>query len=284
MESPCSFHRFGYMKPLFLFKGCFRFRKLYLLIFVCTSIFDCVQAQEAADLAKELANPVSSLISAPLQNNMDFGIGEYDGSRYTLNIQPVAPFKLNDKFNLITRLILPLISQSNITGPGETQTGLSDALFSAFFSPNETKSGLIWGAGPALLLPIGKEGFSIEQLGVGPTAVLLKQQNGFTYGALVNQVWGVGGSDDPDFSQLFLQPFLAYNWPTGAGAGANFELTQNWSLDQTTLWFNPFINGVTSLGKQKVQLSVGPRFNLAAPSGGRADWGLRTVIIFLFPK
>jgi hypothetical protein len=83
---------------------------------------------------------------------------------------------------------------------------------------------------------------------------------------------------------MFLQPFLIYNWPTGAGVGANFEMTQNWTSDNTTLWFNPFVNAVTSIGTQKVQLGAGPRFNLAAPSGGRANWGVRTIIVFLFPK
>jgi hypothetical protein len=38
------------------------------------------------------------------------------------------------------------------------------------------------------------------------------------------------------------------------------------------------------VGKQKVQLGIGPRLNLAAPDSGKADWGIRTVLVFLFPK
>jgi hypothetical protein len=235
-------------------------------------------AQDAADLAKQLANPIASLISAPLQNNSDFGIGSLDGSRNTLNIQPVVPLKLNDKINLITRMVLPLIRQDNITGPGETQSGFGDAVVSAFFSPREVKKGFTWGAGPVFLVPVGHKELSFDAFGIGPTAVVLKQTGGITYGALVNQIWA------DDLSQMFLQPFLIYNWPTGAGVGANFEMTQNWTSDNTTLWFNPFVNAVTSIGTQKVQLGAGPRFNLAAPSGGRANWGVRTIIVFLFPK
>ena len=41
----------------------------------------------------------------PLQNNLDFGIGPKDATRWVLNVQPVIPFKLNEDWNLITRII-----------------------------------------------------------------------------------------------------------------------------------------------------------------------------------
>jgi hypothetical protein len=62
---------------------------------------------DAAELAKKLANPVASMISVPFQSNFDFGMGpNEDGFRYTLNIQPVIPFKLGDNWNLISRTII----------------------------------------------------------------------------------------------------------------------------------------------------------------------------------
>ena len=50
-----------------------------------------LHAQEA-DLAKKLANPISDLISLPIQSNYDFGVGPGDGTKWTTNIQPVIPF------------------------------------------------------------------------------------------------------------------------------------------------------------------------------------------------
>jgi hypothetical protein len=251
------------------------------LLSTCT-----LQAQEdAAELAKKLANPISSLISVPFQNNTDYGIGDLNGSRNTMNIQPVVPISLTPKLNLIGRIIVPVITQYNITGPDEKQSGFGDAVLSAFFGPSESKNGITWGAGPVLLLPIGGDGLTTDKFGIGPTAVALKQTNGWTFGALANQIWTVGGSESlPDLSQLFLQPFFAYNWKSGAGIGGNFEWTCNWTADTNILWFNPVVNGITSLGKQKLQLAIGPRFNIAAPDGSRADWGWRAVVIFLFPK
>lgn len=71
----------------------------------------------AAELAKKLANPVASLISAPIQNNWDFGIGPANALRYTANVQPVIPFSLSDDWNLITRTILPIVYAESPGGP-----------------------------------------------------------------------------------------------------------------------------------------------------------------------
>ncbi len=243
-------------------------------------------ATDAAELAKKLANPVASLISVPFQNNMDAGIGEFNGTRNTLNIQPVIPIKLSAAVNLITRIVLPVVSQHDIYGEGTQQSGLSDAVASAFFSPAEAKNGLIWGAGPAFLIPAATDDLlGTKKFGVGPTALVLKQTNGWTIGALVNQLWSVAGDEDrPDVNQLFLQPFVNYNWKSGAGMGVNSEVTQNWEGNTTSAFINPTVSGVTKLGKQIVSLVVGPRIQVAAPEGTKADFGVRTVIVFVFPK
>jgi len=236
----------------------------------------------AGEVANKLSNPVAGLISVPFQSNVDYGIGQYHGSKYTLNFQPVMPIGLSPKFHLITRYIIPIVDQHDITGEGDDQFGLADATISAFFSPIEGKNGWIWGAGPAFLVPVGTNDFlSARKWGIGPTAIVLRQANGLTYGFLVNQLWSFAGDENrSDVNQMFLQPFFAKNWKSGAGINVNSEITCNWASNTTTAFLNPTVTGVTKLGNQAVSLGVGPRIPLGQP----ADFGFRGVLTLVFPK
>ena len=242
------------------------------------------------DLAKQLANPISSLISVPFQNNFDFGMGpEGDGFQWKMNVQPVVPFSLNEDWNLITRTILPVIHQKDVAGvPGfksGSQTGLGDTAASFWFSPNEPTAGWIWGVGSILTLPTGTDALlGSEKWGAGPTAVALQQNGPWTYGALVNHVWSYAGdSSRSEVNATFLQPFLTYVTPGGVSFAVNTESTYDWQSSQWTVPLNASVSKVTSIGDQKVQFQFGGRWYPEGPSNG-AEWGLRASVTLLFPK
>jgi len=262
------------------------YAKVIGLLLVVQLLPQLLQAQESSEeLAKKLANPIASLISVPFQSNLDHGIGANKGSRFVLNVQPVIPMKVSKNLNLITRWIVPLVSQHNITGTRQSQNGLGDAVISGFLSPANSKNGVTWGAGPVILIPMGGGNFlSGKQLGAGPSVVALKQNNGWTYGGLINQIWGTGGSDKVDISQMLINPFVTYNWKSGSGITAAFEWTQNWAQDNSTLYFIPMFSGLTAFGKQKVSLAVGPRLNISAPEAARSKLGIRASLALLFPQ
>jgi hypothetical protein len=275
---------------------------LVLLCLALTMTASPVRAQEFADpapapvgasdaaktneMAKTLANPIGNLISVPFQGNVDFGAGPSgDGVQMKINLQPIVPISLNPTWNLISRTILPIIYQDNISGTS-SQFGLSDTVQSFFLSPvAPTEDGWIWGAGPVLLVPTATDDLlGTEKWGAGPTGVLLKQQNGWTYGGLFNHIWSFAGeSGRANVNATYLQPFGSYTTKTATTFTLNTESTYDWNASQWTIPVNIMAQQLVKVGQQPVALTAGYRYYLDKPDGG-PDWGLRFAVILLFPK
>jgi hypothetical protein len=241
---------------------------------------------DPAELAKKLQNPVADLISVPLQNNWDFGIGPAEAMRYFVNIQPVIPVSLTTDWNLIIRTIMPVIYAESPVPGGDNTAGLGDITQSFFFSPKApTRGGWIWGIGPVFLYPSATDDtLGAEKFGLGPTAVVLKQEHSWTYGMLVNHIWSVAGNGSrDDVSATFMQPFLTYTTKTFTTFGINTETTYDWEHHQGTVPINWFVQQLLKIGTQPIAFQLGVRYYAEKPEGG-PDWGLRFVTTLLFPK
>jgi hypothetical protein len=243
------------------------------------------EQSETAELAKKLQNPIASLISVPIQNNWDFGIGPKNAMRYTANLQPVIPFSLSEHWSLITRTILPVIyAEAPVKGFGN-KFGLGDTLQSFFLSPKEPVGGWILGGGPVFQWPTSSDdALGNGKVGVGPTAVALQQEHGWTYGALVNHVWSFAGQGNtPNVNQTFLQPFVSFTTKKFTTFAINTESTYNWDKAQWTVPLNFMVQQLVKFGKQPVAFQVGYRYYAEKPDDG-PDGGLRFTVTFLFPQ
>ena len=242
---------------------------------------------ETAELAKKLNNPVADLISVPFQFNVDYGLGSTYATRMTLNIQPVIPFEINSDWNLITRTILPVITQDELVKGAGDNHGIGDVLQSFFLSPKEPMRGWIVGAGPAILWPTASDdALGSQKYGVGPTVVALKQQEGWTYGVLANHIWSVpslGDNDRRGVNSTFLQPFGSFTTKTYTTFTVNTESTYNWEIDRWTVPVNFQVSQMLKAAGHPINVFAGLRTYLDSPQGG-PNWGIRFGIIFLFPK
>jgi hypothetical protein len=243
-------------------------------------------ADDAAELAKKLSNPIAALISVPIKIDWDTDIGAAEADRTSYTIQPVVPFDLDDDIVVISRTIVPFYvdAESPALG-GVDSSGMGDIVQSFFFSPKApTAGGWIWGAGPVMSLPTGDDDISSDKFSVGPTAVLLKQEAGWTYGALASQMWSVSGDDDkPDVSLMFLQPFLAYATKSHTTFSINTESSYNWDSEEWTVPINLSVSQLVMFGKQPVSFQLGYRNYVDSPNDVM-DWGVRFQVTLLFPK
>ena len=248
------------------------------------------QDSDAAALAKAAQNPIADMISLPFQNNTNFDVGPLDKTQNILNIQPVWPVNLNKEWNLITRTIMPVISQPAFAADQDRENGIGDIQFSAFFSPKKVVDGWVWGVGPIAQLDTATdERLGQGAWGLGPTAVALHLGKTWVYGALINNVWSVSEDEgrqqrQPDAPAAVRQ--LQLSQPPGRYLTFAPIITADWEAESGQRWTLPLglgIGQITRFGKQPVNLQASAYYNIERPDDA-ANWQLRLQLQLLFPK
>jgi hypothetical protein len=242
------------------------------------------------DLAKLAQNPVGNIVNIKFQNNTNFNVGPLSGTQNILNFEPVYPIELSPDWTLITKLQLPLTWQPGSTSGQGTTFGLGDTQLSGFFSPSQpTADGVIWGIGPVVQMPTDTNGLGNKNWGLGPTAVILRMEQGspWLYGVMLNNVWSLSSNKSGgSYSNLTIQPFVNYNFPGGTYLNSIPIITADWKAPSGQQWTVPVglgIGHIFHLGKLPMNAQIGGYYNVVHPDDG-ANWQLRAQVQFLFPK
>lgn len=244
--------------------------------------------ESETDLAKKTQNPVADLISVPFQNDFNFGTGPSDRTVWVLNVQPVIPLKLTESWNLISRIIMPIVNQPSLAPGVANEFGLGDINPTFFLSPSKPGK-LVWGVGPTMTLPTASHSaLGQGRWNAGPAAVALLMDGPWVVGALANNQWSFAGWGDTKVNQFLIQPFLNYNLAKGWYLSSAPIMTADWVASSGQRWTVPVGAGGGKLSRVgKVGLPVNVQltsyYNAIKPDDA-ADWQLRFQIQLLFPK
>ena len=246
-----------------------------------------INTDDVGDLARAAQNPIADLISVPFQNNTNFEFGPRENTQNVLNIQPVVPVDLNDDWLMITRTIIPVVSQPALGPGGDRENGIGDSTITAFFSPKSRDRWLgnwLWGAGPVLLAPTNTDDrLGPDEWGAGLSALALSMPGNWVIGVLASNVWG-----EDDVNIFTFQYFVNYNLSNGWYLTTSPTMTANWDADNNgDRWTVPVGGGfgrVFLMGGRPVNMSLQGFYNLEKPEDVGPEWSLRGVVQFMFPR
>ena len=272
---------------------------LILTLFAATA---SAQQDKTGDVAKKSQNPISDMISFPIQENVNFNVGRLDKTQSVTNLQPVVPIKLDQGWSLVTRWILPVIYQPSLVAGDSADFGLGD-FNPSFFLTAPTVGGWTVGVGPTFLLPTATDArLGTDRWSAGPTAVAVFTQGNIVAGVLANNIWSFTGESDhgtvvlrqsgneirvggKPVNQFLIEPFFNYNLPGGWFLVTAPILTADWEAPRGDRWTVPVGGGfgrVFKIGTQPVNANIQAYYNVEHPTDA-SNWHITAELSFLFP-
>ncbi len=239
------------------------------------------------DLAKKVANPFAKMIKVPFQGNYDQDIGQTQGHKTYVKIEPLIPISLNENWYLFSYSKLPVIDQKNVSLADSHQTGISDLQQHFFLSPTTfNREKLIWGLGPVFSLPTASYHLlGAQKWSVGPTSGLYKQQGPWTVGTLLYHLWSVAGSDSrPYVNTTYFEPRIAYTSHSAWTVTLISQSDYDWRAREWSIPVDCDISKIVTLGKQHLSILGGIRYWVTSADTDPHGVGYRFEINFLFPK
>jgi hypothetical protein len=241
------------------------------------------------ELRKAARNPFADEIKLTFEEDFTFRQGPYDRSANSLSIQPVIPLSIMEDWLLVTRAITtPIAYQPNSLAKSGGSIGMGGATISFFLTPGHAGK-LIWGIGPALLIPTATTNqLGAGKWGVGPTGAALVEPEWGSVGVLIQNIWSVaGGSNRTPVNQLQIEPLFSYNLPRGWYLTSNPTIVADWTKLTGERWLLPMGGGAGcsfNIGKQAIDSNVTVYWNALRPANQFSPiWQLNLEFTFLFP-
>jgi Putative MetA-pathway of phenol degradation len=246
-----------------------------------------VEPASERELARRSENPIEDMVSVPVQENLDYGIGSYDRANSTLKIEPRIPIHVLASWNVLTRTIIPFMYKADESSATGGSSGLGDINPTFFISPAHPGA-LIWGLGPDFVLPTATQtSLGAGKWSVGPALALAFQPKPFSFAMIVSNIWSFAGqSGSSSVNEGSLQYFVHYNFGSGWSLKSSPTMTAEWNKAAGDVWEVPVGGGVAKVFKWR-KVAINPSlaaYDYVLKRSDSPDWELRCEVSFLFPE
>jgi hypothetical protein len=259
---------------------------LYLLVTQSSAL-----AQISSDELRKIArNPFADVIRLPFEESISFDQGPFDRAPNSLQISPVFPISITPDWLLVTRVVTTAPAyQPNLASSTGGVAGLGDTTVSFFVTPARTGR-LIWGFGPAILIPTATNSqLGFGKWGLGPTAAVLVEPAWGSASLLVQNIWSVAGSSNRSpVNQAQFEPQFSFNLPRGWYLTSQPTIIADWTQPENNRWLVPIGGGAGrtfNIGKQAVDSNIAAYWNAVRPSNPPSpEWQLSMQFTFIFTR
>jgi hypothetical protein len=245
------------------------------------------QEQSASEVARELANPNSSLASLTLKNQYRWYTGDLPGAddqdNFTMVFQPVFPLSLPQDDNGNKRTVffrpgfpllfdqpVPQVENGGLDWDGVSALG--DIGFDIGYGVS-AKSGFLWAFGMVGTLPTATDSdVAGKQLRLGPEFLLAKFEKWGIYGIFPSHQWNVTGWSDESFSTTQFQPLLTFILGDGWTAGSSPIGFYNWESSEWTIPINLTVSKTVVLGKTPWKFALETNYYVEQPDAFGPQW------------
>lgn len=238
------------------------------------------EEQSIDEIAKELANPNTSLASLNLKLQFRGFEGDLDKADdqdgTTLVFQPSLPFKRDDGSKIIFRPAIPFFIDQPLFAGGsdwDDDSGLGDISFDLAyaFAPEKEDPGKLVAVGIISSLPTGDEdlGFG-EATTLGPEFLYGQISKELIWGLFPNHQWDISG--DIDVNLTTMQVFYFKFAGEGVTYGTSPIMTFDHEEDEWTFPLNITITKTTAFGGRPWKLGVEVNYYVEQPDAFGPEW------------
>jgi len=245
------------------------------------------QEKSVDEVARELANPNSSLATLTLKNQYRWYTGDLPGAdnqdNYTMLFQPVFPLSMpkddnGNARNVFFRPAFPILFDQPVPRvengalDWDGVTALGDIGFDIAYGVS-AKSGFIWAVGMVGTLPTATDSdVAGRQLRLGPEFILAKFEKWGLYGIFPSHQWNVTGWSDESFNTTQFQPVLQFLLGDGWNAGSAPIGNYNWESSEWTIPINLNVSKTVLLGKTPWKFELEANYYVEQPDAFGPQW------------